>query len=399
MKVSSIQIESSPRESTVRLSAQVNYRSGASETLWFEFPSSYRDSLSESGNPWAALLLPLAMELGEDLHIEATLDSRLAEGLSELQEIWHCWYPRLKKVEVTHGGFSSLPAPSSERAASFFSGGVDSFYSALKHQPDSGAAPLARDLVFVWGFDVKLSQVEVAERLIGELETTAKELGAQLIAVATNIRETRWAETDWAHHSHGAALGAVGLCLEPRLSDLLIPSTESYQQLYAWGSHALTDPLFSTGSMRVRHDGAEASRLDKVRLLANSEVAMRSVRVCWQSDSAENCCRCQKCQRTMLQFQVIGRLQDCRAFPRNEVELARLRKVFIEWDLVPDYRDIYDLAKQQGRRDLCLSLDYAFKRSKLLELGFGAARSISKAPKGHLVAQPLRKVLRNASVR
>lgn len=399
MRVGAIRIEEGSRDRRVRISATVTYGDRTNEDYWFEFPDECRGDLATHGDPWVALLLPLAMELGEPLEVDAPVDRYLLEGLEKLQDIWRCWYPRLERVAVLPREVTTSVAGSDRGAACFFSGGVDSFFSALQHQAGGGSAPIIRDLVFVWGFDIRLDQPDLIERLRPGLLEVARELGANLIVASTNIRETRWKETNWAELSHGAALGAVGLCLQARRSDLLVPSTESYLQLYPWGSHALTDPLFSTGRMRVHHDGAECSRLEKVRRLTRSPLAMKSLRVCWQSPDATNCGKCQKCQRTMLQLEVLGELGSCGAFSESSLDLHRLRHVFIEWDLVPDYREIRLHAKRLGKRQLVRALDYALSRSKAVEFGFDVAKNLQRVPKGHLLARRLRQYLHRTSIR
>ena len=45
---------------------------------------------------------------------------------------------------------------------------------------------------------------------------------------------------------HGAGLAAIGLSLAAAFRRILIPSTHTFRHLFAWGSHSLLDPLWST---------------------------------------------------------------------------------------------------------------------------------------------------------
>ena len=73
MELVSIRIEESPHAAgRVRLVGDVAYddRPGT-EAYWLEVDEEYAGSLSLSGSPWLALLLPLAATLGQKLRIGA----------------------------------------------------------------------------------------------------------------------------------------------------------------------------------------------------------------------------------------------------------------------------------------------------------------------------------------
>jgi bacterioferritin-associated ferredoxin len=69
----------------------------------------------------------------------------------------------------------------------------------------------------------------------------------------------------------------------------------------------ITDPLLSSLSFAIVHDGAEQHRVGKARALAAWPEALRNLRVCWAGRSADtNCGRCEKCVRTILEFRAAG---------------------------------------------------------------------------------------------
>jgi hypothetical protein len=101
MELVSVRIDKSPSgRSRVRLVGDVAYddRAGAVEQYWFEVPEKYADSLSVSGNPWLACLLPLAVTLRERLRLCLPIDPVLSANASRLMKIWTGWYPRLRVV-------------------------------------------------------------------------------------------------------------------------------------------------------------------------------------------------------------------------------------------------------------------------------------------------------------
>jgi len=120
---------------------------------------------------------------------------------------------------------------------------------------------------------------------------------------------------DWKDY-HGAVLAAIGLALRPALSRVFIAATHTYDFLRPWGSSPLLDPLWSTDAVQLVHDGAEATRTDKVmNWICRSDLALENLRVCLSNDDQYNCGRCEKCMRTMIPIYVAGCLEKCPVFP------------------------------------------------------------------------------------
>ncbi|CAN5784369.1 hypothetical protein BH23GEM9_BH23GEM9_29120 [soil metagenome] len=369
MQISRIEIQDSPvTRGRVRLRGEVAYTSngGGTEEYWFEVPQELASGLSTSGNPWLISLLPLAAALHEPLQVPLPVDAELVENASQVMRIWQAWYPQLAVVplEVTAGGGER---PAASRTAALFSGGVDSFFTALR--PRESAPPAERgevdDLITVWGFDIGLDRPEAFARLGSRHREVARELGKRYVEVATNLRTTRWGRTPWGPLAHGCGLAGVALALEGCYGRVLIPATAGYRDLHPWGSHPLTDPLLSTAGTRFVHDGAAHTRIQKTALLISSPVALRSLRVCWESQTEENCGRCRKCHRTMLILELLGALERCTTFPQSRVDLRRAARVYCQqsWDF-REYRDIREFALQVGRPDVARAVASAMRRSR-----------------------------------
>ena len=268
MELTAVRIERSPlAPDRVRLAGTVAYddRAEPPEEYWFDFPDTCADSLSQTGNPWLVALIPLAATLGEPLRLPLPLDPTLRANVRELQEIWTCWFPQVSAVEVCAPVAVPRSPEAPGRNAAFFSGGVDSFFTVLRRDDPTSPCFGERldDLLCIWGFDLPLTSAEAFGRVRDRMRAAAEETGRALVDVATNLRTTRWRATDWAHHSHGCALAAIGLCLEPRYRQVLIAAADTYRNLYPWGTHPLTDPLLSTSRTAFRHDGAGFTRLVK----------------------------------------------------------------------------------------------------------------------------------------
>jgi hypothetical protein len=371
MELVSVRIDRSPSSrGRVRLVGDVVYddRPRTPEQYWFEVPETYADSLSVSGNPWLACLLPLAVTRREPLRLCRPIDPVLSANASRLMKIWTGWYPRLRIVPIDAEVKPVEPAPEPGETAALFSGGVDSFFTVLRNREerDRESFPVIDRLLCVWGFDVGLDTPEEFERLRSRLSEAARDLGKELIDVATNLREVRLREANWGGLSHGSALASVGLALERRFSVVYIAATPSVAS--AWGSHHETDPLFSTSRTRIIHHGVGVARIEKTEYVSRSDVAMRSLHVCPRAGSSENCCVCRKCYLVMLTLEAIGALSRCSAFRSRALDLERVKRIFLA-DLAYEkhYGEIEVRARATGRRDIADAITECLSRSRRLK--------------------------------
>jgi len=271
-------------------------------------------------------LLPItlmpAMRVGEDLDLPAGLSRQLTESVPLIQDIlltWdrYQWDLGMSRVDVQAEARASCPAPTGRGVGCFFSGGVDSSYSVLKHRDE------VTHLIFVHGFDVSLGQAALRSVVADALRSAAASLGKPLLEVETDLRSFSDPVVSWPAY-HGAALASVALLLAPMLSKVYVPASDTFATLSPYGSHPLLDPLWSTEALTIVHDGCEASRADKVAAFATDSAPLEWLRVCWKNPgNAYNCGRCTKCVRTMVTLRMAGLLDSCPTFPQG-LDLARV---------------------------------------------------------------------------
>jgi len=249
-------------------------------------------------------------------------------------------------------------------------GGVDSFFTALRHANGEGTPRTEEidDLIFIHGYDIPLENGAAYSATLPVLERAAEELDRRLVVTATNLRATRFGATDWCRLSHGAALAAVGLALEPAYATCLIPSSAGYRDLRFWGSHPLTDPLFSTSTTRVVHDGPAFMRAEKTEYISTSNIALRALRVCWRSASSLNCNACNNCYRTMLTLEALGALGRCSTFDSGALDLRRAERIYCPHSYdIRQYGYVRDLAERNGRADIVRAVDRSLTGSARLK--------------------------------
>ena len=284
---------------------------GQSFDLFFDFGDSEVDPkrLSLGGNWGLAASILVAMRLGEHLELDAPISGLLAGNLQVIQHIYSSWIPGLKLVSVS-AEFSE-PGQSGPATGLFFSGGVDSFHSLIRHDDSIS------DLILVHGFDIPFTDDSSFLNCLRPAENVAQKFRKKLIVVRTNLRQLTDRFVGWGY-LHGSAMASVGLCLDGVLSRCIVASSSyTYRDLHPWGSHPLLDPLWSTETLQFVHDGAECPRIEKLRLICRNRTALDTLRVCWEGGAGANCGRCEKCLRTMVGLQCIGELNNCKALPRE----------------------------------------------------------------------------------
>lgn len=309
----------------------------------------------------AAGILP-AMRQGLSLKLDAAVDPVFAANLDSIQCLYAEWNDAFGRVNILTGGESPMPlSPKGHRVGLFFSGGVDSFYTLLKHQDE------ITDLIFVHGFDIRLDDTALYNQAVESIQRVADYFGKRLIRVRTNLRQFIGPHADWGLFAHGAALAAVGHLLSGEFGRIYISASECASEAAPWGSHPVLDPLWSVPGLTFVHDGREETRVGKIRRIAPSDIALKNLRVCWKNPGGVlNCGRCEKCIRTMIALQIAGALERCPVFDAP-LSIGRVRKVKIA---SIDYflSDLDDLKGLSDRLDgwrLRRALSFAFFRNRL----------------------------------
>jgi hypothetical protein len=277
--------------------------------------------LDQRGHAWLPAALPILMKACTSASFATPLDPIGLQGSARVQELLTDWYPHLHRVAIeAESGDTASPG---EGVGCFFSGGVDSFYSALERHSQ------ITHLIFVHGFDIAIDDDRLGTKALTAARAAASELGKPLISIRTDIRRVsdRW--SGWGEEYHGAALASIGLLLADHVGRVIIPATYQSPDLSPWGSHPQLDPLWSTSRVTFEHHGVELSRTEKIAAIASNPIALSYLRVCWQSEDAEyNCGRCSKCLRTMASLRAYGALDACATLPSRAdwQQLRRSRK-------------------------------------------------------------------------
>jgi hypothetical protein len=281
----------------------------AGRPLWFESPDAALDASPEA---FAGPALLPALHHRASVSIDARLDATWLSGTSRLPAIYAEWWGYPDTYPIVHGGPCEPGAGPASGTAACFTGGLDSFHTLLT------SGDRLDHLVFVHGYDMSLDdhvRISAFERSFREV---ARRTGKRAVLLRTNLRDhPACASVSW-DRTHGAALASAGHVLAREIGTLVIPSSYRIAHLIPWGSHPLTDPLWSSSRMSVVHDDATLSREEKMLRIVHEPIVWENLRVCWENLAPTgNCSRCRKCVRAMIAIAAYGRLADFTVFDRT----------------------------------------------------------------------------------
>lgn len=365
MRISEIGLSPSPAPERVRLGARVDYADGTAERLYMEYPAECEGDIVTDGTPWLALLLPAAYWLGEPMQIEGPVDPELYWNMLQLQEIWRAWHGK-PPVKISAELLPRAQAvQTGTRIAAYFTGGVDSLFTVMHADQLDGGRYKVDDLLCVAGMDIPNWRDDQLRVRTERLDRFAQNLGKRLLVVNCNVRNGRAEKADYALIAHGPMLASIGLGLGKAYGKLLLSSSYVSKQpsMHIWGSHPVTDPLFSTTGTRLVHYGNGFGRVEKTQFIAQFPAAMETLHVCFADFAAANCGQCVKCARTLACLDMLGALDKARTFP---IEMYHPR-LLCETEITgPSARyfmtELLAQAKKTGRRDIEWAVRYAFAR-------------------------------------
>ena len=387
MRLKDVETYSSPlRSDFVRVSAKIEIQSRSlALSYWVDIPGDLRSFISDSGNPWAVLMLPLACYFGEPLVIDQPLDRVLHDNLLGLRSVWAAWYPEIKPVPIEADKLVGIdrrdvPIDPSKRTISCFSGGIDSLFTFYRHkdQISGNGTALIDDFLCVGGFNTPL---EDFDHMRAKLGSFAARFGRRLVPVLTNIRygdhaiETLYSIGSWEERlAHGAFLAAIVHLLGRRYREFLIPPSFTYSYVQPWGSHPMCDPLMSASDLSVVHDGASFNRAERTAVVVRHDESLKVLQVCARNGYARgNCSRCEKCLRTMATLDVMGVKDRASTFDWSCYSIERLCRVWLPSRSQQDsFEIIAKCADRDGRPDIARaareSLAFSRRKKKLLDL-------------------------------
>lgn len=336
--------------SRARLASRITIDDNTSE-VWFDVEYKYKDYLChERSDAFVVGLLHYAMHFNHDIECEAPMGEFLYYQLVQNLIPAVCsGSSRMHRIKVVCSVDSSL-LDNAGAVGTGISCGVDSLNTLAS---DSSCLLNKHKITHLTLFNVgAYGENERANRLFEKDKKKAieycHEFGYNLIVSDSNIMNV----IPQNHYLTSTyTCGFAILCLQKLYSIYYLASSTTFKN-YTILENDLTDSskydllscyCFSTDQIKIYTEGAELSRLEKIKRIANFEPATRYLHVC--TEESFNCCQCEKCLRTITELESIGALHNfSRVFDLGKIERNRhllYQKMYKLLITKNDYRKYY----------------------------------------------------------
>lgn len=195
----------------------------------------------------------------------------------------------------------------------FFSGGVDAFSTLVTHIDEK---PL---LINLQGSDIDLNNNVVIDNIKKDIEDTAEKLNLNTTFVKSTFKNiirqkkaTLYTEKIvndgyWHAFQHGLAIIGHGapIAYYFKLKKIYIAATFTEKIHVPCASDPSIDNYVRLSKTSIFHDGYNLDRQEKIKNIihyASNTSQDLKLRVCLDENSANNCCHCEKCYRTIYEI-------------------------------------------------------------------------------------------------
>lgn len=289
--------------------------------------------------PFVCNILPITWITGSTLEIPE-LDKDFCNSVPRIKNGYKSMLPEIKldgRLKVLSIVKNDVKKRANRKSAVFFSGGVDSWCTLIRHIEERP------DLISIWGSDVDYMDQQSWSKMNSVLEKEASKMGLNHVIVRSSFRKTIYEDCltwtfekeikdNWWHGmQHGIAIiaHAVPYDYSEGISKQYIAATYDETNNAVCASRPEIDGVVRFAGCRVYHD-ALISRQNKVREIAafcDERDENIKLHVCWESGTGENCMKCEKCNRTLYGFLVLGE-EDIEkyGFDWNRVKLKEAKK-------------------------------------------------------------------------
>ena len=262
--------------------------------------------------PLMCNILPIAWVYDAHVYLEEC-DKSFYDSIEDIRQGYQGMFPMMDfKAEITAEKVIKNDVHNNGSAAAFFSGGADAFNTLVMHADEKPT------LLTVWGADVKFNDIEGWNNVLTHLRDTAQQFGVDYVTIKSCLRRcfneavlcshVMAAKDSWWHgFQHGIGIighaAPVSYVLKKETIYFASSFTAADKGKVTCASDPTIDNMLRFGDTHIVHDGYEFARQMKIHNITsyakkhNKKIALR---VCWKSTGGSNCCKCEKCWRTML---------------------------------------------------------------------------------------------------
>lgn len=320
-------------ENKARLQTNIDI-DGQKKHIWFDVDIKYREYLCyERSDAFVVALLSFAMREGHDIACVAPMGEDLYYQVTTyLIDAVYKGSKTLHKTKII-ADVDSSKLPSANAVGTGISAGIDSFHSIAEHSDSKfknhNITHLAFNNVGSHG------EGERAQKLYkGRLNAArkfAEEYNFELVETNSNIHD-QIQQNHYLTHTYTSCFAIF--CLQKLYSIYYYSSSHSFLEFslkdndkYGPGAYELLIlSMFSTNTLKIISEGGTVSRLEKTRKVVNYRPSFKYLNVC--TDTIDNCSKCEKCTRTLLALDAIGKLDEYKSVFDVEYYTKNKQKYF-----------------------------------------------------------------------
>ena len=318
-------------EGVVRLEVDIKFldmsETPPAKTMWFEIDSDFGGVfVTDTYDPFVLVPLYLAMEYKTNLRIHGNISKKLYQNLKWYAQKILCDFDKeLSPVEIIADGFSPTE-PEGFLTGASISCGVDSLSTLYDRfiKEDDPDYKINSLFMFNCGSHGDFGEQSTQEVFISRVQRAAalaEELDLLLIIVDTNLHQFRDKRSEVTILFF--AFWSCVLSMQKAIRRYYVGNTFSYNEVkLAATNHEHCDlaefcesyfvPLIQTERAELIIDGCQYRRVDKIKKLADWDIAQRYLNVCLiqKGTDSTNCGKCSKCMRTLLTLEILGKLNN-----------------------------------------------------------------------------------------
>lgn len=276
-----------------------------------------------------------------------SLDKDFYEHFEDIKHGYETMYPCLEfKGKMNTSVVENISNSCEEwESAALFSGGVDAYTTFFRHIQEKIC------LLTLWGADIALEDEQGWSIVWKHTCEVAKEYNVGCMSIKTNFRcllsemelsklVSKSGDGWWHGFQHGIGITShvAPLAYKYGFKSVYIASSfpREMQGRYTCASTPEIDNMVHYCGAKVVHDAIDMNRQDKVRYIIEKKKEFNKpikLRVCWETAGGENCCKCEKCYRTILE--IVSEKEDPNnfGFRWNTKDIKRCKRDF-KWKIM-----------------------------------------------------------------
>lgn len=302
----------------------------------FQFPDQQAPTLQTYDFAmWA--ILPIALRLGLTVRFHQPMSKKGLDSANNIAKVWQRWLPNFFSDVKLEASTTDPHKDLSAKALTFFSGGIDSTYSAHKIYNEHGRDS---DSLTIHGMDYKFDDDSRFESLKEQTQTFRESIFGQSHFVKTNLYNVYsliGCNPKGSHVTHIFAMFSCGSLFETYATYRIAADYRLDQQLevHPWGSNTATNRLMRSGNGQLVTLDDDITRAEKANYLANSGLDLSSLSICVDHNiRPHNCGVCSKCIRTKAMFYATT---------------GNIPTIFLDRDLSQNWHDSIHLKRKNER--------------------------------------------------